>query len=1232
MRLKRLIIHGFKSFKDKTVIHFDDGITGIVGPNGCGKSNIVDALFWVMGEQSAKHLRGNTMKDVIFAGSEKYSPGTWAEVSLVLENSEGKHIHIGNKVVSPSEIQLTRKLYRNSETEYRVNGIPCRLKDIQEVFMDTGAGAKSYSIIAQGEINRLVQAKPQERRVMIEEVAGITKYKIRKRDSLKKIEQANTNLARLNDLQIEIEKNLKNLKSQAEKAERAKNLREKVRRNDLVTSSHKVFDALKVLKEGNESITQMAGEIEKWSHDKGIIEISLEQERIIKEESIEKIDDLSMSRNEISNKLAAAEERFSGLCSKLSEKEKLISSRQAELEDLKLEIAERVKKQDDINHNREKLEEQNNEDFDFSELEEKVENLKEELDLKEEQLLDLNEDLSAKKEKLSTIQRENFQNNSKLEEYATQLQDMTLEIEELEDQFSSVSTKMADERDAVAAKNEVANKLKLELEAIKQKSDELQLLEHDQQEDFQTKNREFIKVESTLSSLQELHHSLEGVKQGTQEYLAQNENDDSIDILSHLIQCDEKFTSAVQASMSSVMDLVICCDKDVENKFVSWSNQNIKKAADIFIKNSGDSNDNQLAADMAAIEKALDQKLYALNDIVKVPLRFEDGVAPLLTGHYVLEQFNEKKLQELLKNYSSIRSIIALDGSKKIEVYNSGIIYSVVGENGAATGAIARNNKIKNLRAELENLTSSVTKSKQSLEELKQQIQEVKNTEEELRLNESNVRAEFISLDTALKTKLEHFEVGNSRLVILKNRGEEISKKRLHLLEQEEKMAKDQALLEEALSESDEIIDEIKEDVVNRRDQYSGQKEFLMQKQLEANSFQEKLQQYIEQAQDVADQIEKQNKRIESYTEQITKFDSDINEIEVEIEEIETSNQDLAEVVSLKDEDLINLKDQLSNLLHAMQERENEVKELTSGLAKNEKEVSTLEVKINQAQIEEEQVVRNTFEKYQVNLRICVGKFLEFSSDELLKLNNIDNLFNIETDDGPKEVLSVEYEFHRRYGQDLKDCAFKFKQYRTELSRLGDINWQAVEDYNRQKIRFDFLNEQEIELKKSLEDLEQAILHIDEKSKERFKKAFYEVSTRFEKVFPIIFGGGSAHLNVTGDLNDTDCGVDIVAQPPGKKMQNINLMSGGEKALTAVSLIFSIFLVKPSPFCLLDEVDAPLDDANVGRFNELLREMSSESQFILITHNKKTMELNDTLYGITMQNPGISTAVSVQLH
>ena len=340
----------------------------------------------------------------------------------------------------------------------------------------------------------------------------------------------------------------------------------------------------------------------------------------------------------------------------------------------------------------------------------------------------------------------------------------------------------------------------------------------------------------------------------------------------------------------------------------------------------------------------------------------------------------------------------------------------------------------------------------------------------------------------------------------------------------------------------------------------------------------------------------------------------------------------MAEVLSEKETYLNLLKDQIAQILLSMQEKESELKQITSSLNKIEKENVELELKTTQIIQEEELLAKDIFERYKIDLRSTLMKHLEITSEKIEGLKDLSAMYFMESEDGPKEIEALGYEFEKRFPGQVKEAREKFKEYKTEFNRLGEINWQAIEDYDRQKLRYDFLKAQEEELKKSLLDLQTAIAHIDEKSKERFKEAFTEVNERFSKVFPIIFGGGEAKLEVTGDLDSIECGVDIIAKPPGKKMQSITLMSGGEKAMTAVSLIFSIFLVKPSPFCLLDEVDAPLDDANVGRFNELLREMSSESQFILITHNKKTMELNDTLYGVTMQEPGVSKAVSVQLH
>jgi len=331
------------------------------------------------------------------------------------------------------------------------------------------------------------------------------------------------------------------------------------------------------------------------------------------------------------------------------------------------------------------------------------------------------------------------------------------------------------------------------------------------------------------------------------------------------------------------------------------------------------------------------------------------------------------------------------------------------------------------------------------------------------------------------------------------------------------------------------------------------------------------------------------------------------------------------------DSNLKELKEELHILQGQMEGRESEVRKLSTKLHGTEKKLVELQVKLSTFIEQEEQVTRDTFEKYRIDLRQVIGTYLEWDDSEYRVLNEISAMFMGETEDGLKLIEVNPYEFNRRYGKDLAECSSKLTSFRVELDQLGEINWQAIEEYDRQKQRYDFLKVQENQLKISLQDLKNTIEHINKKSKKRFKWAFEEIDARFKKVFPIVFGGGMAELKIHGDIDDPECGVDIIARPPGKKMQNINLMSGGEKALTAVALIFSIFLIRPSPFCLLNKINTPLDDTNIGRFNQLLKEISKDTQFILITHNKKTMELNDTLYGVTMQEPGISKAVSVQL-
>jgi chromosome segregation protein len=1228
MKLLRLHLQGFKSFKDKTTIQFDDGITGIVGPNGCGKSNIVDALFWVMGEQSAKHLRGNNMKDLIFAGSSKYTPGSFAEVTLVLENNTGKHIHIGNQVTKPTEIALTRKLYRNGETEYRINGLPARLKDIHEVFMDTGAGAKSYSIIAQGEINRLVQAKPEERRTMIEEVAGITKFKIRKRDSLKKIEQTSQNLNRLSDLQAEIYKNLKSLEKQAEKAEKAKRLRDRIKHHGLIVDSHKEFDFQTDFVNARRTLNSNATTLEQSELKKDAFELALEDERIKKTDLMERIDGLSAEYNEMAKELAASEERLKHLRNTRADKEKHIEARNSENEELINDISERKEKLEEIKLKLSDLESQNFEEMDFSELEEKVETLKESLNDKNEEITDLGGQLEEVRTEFTEVDQLVFRNSSKLDEYSANLDDIIAEIEEIEkssanhtDELVNLRQEVATAKENLFRSEETFEKIKTELTSKKSEFKEVD-------SELRVLSKEVIQLDSKRQSLIDVNKSGVGVKEGALSFIESTDNT-SFEILGNLIECEPQYAKALEVLFENSFDALISKDGESEN-LSSWYESNTDKSFDFIQPGQSDVVCSPETAERLKL-KGL-ENVIAIEDILKINNNeFKAKLSEFFNGYYIADNVSPEAALRISKDIK-FKGLISLDGQVVLTKSLNGVSLSARSEDNQSLGVVQRNNLINELTEEYNTKKEKLDSLELRFSTLTSEIeilQEKYDTEQnELGTNKTT----FASLKSTLDSKESSYGGASARLDILNNRKNEISKSKLDLLETEEDTVNRKDSLSEKLDMLTETFAEAKELGQELRTSYEDERSELLELQANAKTFTSQVEGLQSQIDDAESQVERYTTKLDTNMELLESYQNDIEQAEEAVLNLESGNQDQADIMSEKESYLNIVRDELTSLLTGMQERENEVKELAKTINTIEKSNVELSMKVDQIIIDEEILVKDGFDKYRVDLRATMMKHLELHSEELEGLTNIDSIFFMETEEGQTEIEREAYEFEKRFPAVLRESKEKYKRYKTDLSRLGEINWQAIEDYDRQKLRHDFLRTQEGELKKSLEDLELAIAHIDEKSKSRFKEAFEEVNIRFEKVFPIIFGGGEARLTIVGDIDSTECGIDIIAKPPGKKMQSINLMSGGEKAMTAVSLIFSIFLVKPSPFCLLDEVDAPLDDANVGRFNELLREMSSESQFILITHNKKTMELNDTLYGVTMQEPGVSKAVSVQLH
>ncbi len=1227
MKLLRLHLQGFKSFKDRTTINFDDGITGIVGPNGCGKSNIVDALFWVMGEQSAKHLRGNKMKDLIFAGSSKYTPGGFAEVTLVLENDTGKHIHIGSQVTKPAEIALTRKLYRNGETEYRINNVPARLKDIQEVFMDTGAGAKSYSIIAQGEINRLVQAKPVERRTMIEEVAGITKFKMRKRESEKKIDQTQSNLNRLSDLQAEIYKNLKSLEKQAEKAEKARRLKDRIKHHELIVKSHKEFDYLSDFVNAKDFLEKNKIIIEEGSLKKDQLELALEEERIKKTDLMDKIDEYQAEFNELSRELAASEERFKHLKKSLTDKEAHIERSTKENEELDADIETRTQKSEELKEKLRDLEAQNFEEMDFSDLEEKVESYRETLSEKEVLQVELAEALDGTKLEFNDVDQTIFRNNSKLEEYSKNLEDIFAEIEEIEKNTADFSDELVKQREDTQMAKEALAELEEKFETVKNEYDEKKTLLKEKDFEQRGLSKEVIQLESKVHSLKEINKSGEGVREGALKFIEET-GTTSFELLGNIIECEGQYAKALEVLFESSFDALIGKDADI-NALAEWNKNNLNTSFDfISVGNSesvfGEDTVERLKVKGCDEVTPIENILNINNDEYKTVLK------EFFNGFYVV---NNLTAELALKISSSMKfkGLVSLDGNVYLVQSSNGVKLSARSADESTMGVVQRNNLINELSVELAEKQELLKNLDEDVEALTARVDVLTNELDTVskELNETNTK--FVSLKSSLESKEASFGTTSSRLDILNKRKNEISAAKLELLESEEETLNKKETLEEKMNSLTEQLGENKDELEEVKSMFENSRGELLELQANAKTYHTQVESLQAQIHDVDEQVLKYKDKLEQNNVRLDELEAEIETAGNEINALEESNADQAEVLAEKESHLNIIKDELTSLLAGMQGRENEVKEITAKLNKIEKSNVELNLKVEQIIVDEEILVKDVFERYQVDLRDVLKQHLALTTDQLEELVDLSGMYQMEAEEGIRIIESHEYKFDKKFPAVLRESKEKFKRYRSELNRLGEINWQAIEDYDRQKLRHDFLRAQEQELKKSLEDLELAIHHIDEKSKIRFKEAYDEVNVRFEKVFPIIFGGGEARLEIVGDIDSPECGIDIIAKPPGKKMQSINLMSGGEKAMTAVSLIFSIFLVKPSPFCLLDEVDAPLDDANVGRFNELLREMSEESQFILITHNKKTMELNDTLYGVTMQEPGVSKAVSVQL-
>ncbi|OGR36345.1 MAG: chromosome segregation protein SMC [Desulfuromonadales bacterium GWD2_61_12] len=1173
MRIKRLEILGFKSFVDKVSLDFQQGVSGIVGPNGCGKSNIVDAIRWVMGEQSAKNLRGRSMEDVIFGGSESRKPLGMAEVSIIFANEDGRAPAAMSEF---AEIMVTRRLFRNGDSDYLLNKTPCRLLDITELFMDTGVGTRAYSIIEQGKIGMILNAKPEDRRFLIEEAAGVTKYKSRKKTALRKIEATKQNLLRLSDIVAEVRRQLGGLKRQAQKAQRFRELRDELKgiETRLAQERYAVLRA-----EESELLrkeTEHGGIFERLAAELAQGELTYEEARL-QQVTAEKT-------------VAAGQEGLFQLSNAIQQAEGKIGFAGKELEGLEVQ--------------KERL------GIEAAEVGERLGELDREEVTSQESDARLGEELigaqrrqsegEAALEALTTGER---QLAGRLDESRNRLFGLLSELARLGNLHQDAERRLQSQAEREGRNRQEAIVLREQLEAARAQSAALETALHGfrgrkaelQQQREQTEElvrllrrdldgnegallvarEELNRHRSRLESLQELERNLEGYGRGVRGILREPAlNSKFRGMLADALDVPGRLEVAVEAVLGERLQALLASGAG-----------DVQSALDLLRRDGGRCSFlvplPQGAAPLAvAGATPLAQELTVRDDAAA-------ALGSLLRGVWLVASLDPflgagalppgtllvTPTGETLSWQGELRG----GGSQDLA---EGVLHKKREIKDLGAGVAARAQEVATLEARRQSLREQLQSAEAEVVELGAALhrKELKVVDHEKDLARAGQEAARL-LDRVEVLSLEEDQLHEEREALLAQRSEADAGRAVKTEEKEREEASVQ-LLQEELQQRRAELDTVRERVTALKVEVAG----LREREEGGKRHQERL---LRLRQELQGRLALLHSRREEAGGEQERLVAERKRLQVEFELLVARRDEEKKRFDL-------LRETFDVGTRRIEEQEEYNRGRRSRLNDARQVQAELQVKLRELQLEAEHLRQTILDRYRLDLREVVA---------------------VQT-----EPLAVE------------NAARRMQELRRAIDDVGEVNLTAVEEYEELETRYKFLSGQQEDLRQSLDSLQSAITKINRTTRKRFRETFDLVNAKFQEIFPRLFRGGKAELHLTDEEDLLETGIDIIAQPPGKKLQNVTLLSGGEKALTAVALIFSIFLIKPSPFCLLDEVDAPLDDANIGRFNEIVREMSAISQFVIITHNKRTMEIADTLYGVTMEEPGVSKLVSVHLN
>lgn len=1180
MYLKRLELQGFKSFADKTILELMPGITTVIGPNGSGKSNISDAIRWVLGEQSMKSLRGTKSMDIIFAGTQNRKSLGFAEASLVFDNSDGA------LPIEYTEVTVTRKIYRSGETGYFINKVPCRLKDVLELFMDTGIGKDGYSIIGQGKIDEILSNKSEDRRHIFEEAAGIVKYRTRKQESEKKLEHTKLNLLRINDILTEIEGNLEPLQIQADKAKKYLNLREELKSIEIGLFVYNI----EKYKQELEKVVQDIDIMQTQCNDE---EGRLERIKILKEELKSSIDEITETIENMSNIGFESQKQIEQLNSDINVAKtriannnenndrylKEIDEQNAKIQELKEEIEQKEAKKDNLKQNKEKFEKELNEKQEeldkltekLSSKELEIEGYKHTVEENTDKKYELQSEINAQNINYQNFEKRQVQIKQEMQSTISELDSTRLNKEDIAKQFNEIENKKNKAQNSL---NEVAKQREEANQKIKSFESNINIL-----------SSEMRIKESRLKFLIETEKEKEGYIKSVKSLLKDCENIKELGkgmngVLANIIEVPDELQTAIEMCLgASLQNIVTETETDAKRLVEHLRKNNLGRASFLPISSVKGRKLDKIKGNESGV-------VGIASDLVKYNKKYEQIILNLL-GRTVIVDNMDTAIRVAKQNDYTFR-IVTTEGD-------------LINPSGAITGGSVAKKTVNILgrSKEIEKLEKEVNELKVKIKKLEDEKQEYEESIEGILELSANLEKELQEIDITYATEKQKVISINENIEKLEKRLNRLKEEQANLEKQKEEAVSTKGDLQveinkivEQNGELSKIINEFAE--LNKDDQkYIDDLNFdITNLKISVSSFDESEASIQEIQERINQELENAHTSIENKNAQIEQIKKDNEELEKSIQDTLQKIEEVRESVNSSSSKIEELKKERAQKSEKLSKQEDEITVKFKVIEDLKGQLVKLDVKKTKIDEDINDVINKMWEEYELTPN------------------------NAEQYQKPENVALTQK---------------RVNNLRTEIRELGSVNINAIEEYKNLKDRYDFMSEQRLDLENTMSKLRKVISDMTQIMKEQFKEKFKVINKNFGEVFAELFGGGKAELTLEDEENILECGIEITVQPPGKKLQNMMLLSGGEKAFTAIALLFAILKINPAPFCVLDEIEAALDDVNVFRYADYLKKFTEHTQFLVITHRKGTMEAADSVYGVTMEESGISKLLSMKL-